>query len=281
MTLAYNVVAPRFLETAGARLLRGRGLAKSDDERSPRVALVNETMARKLWPGKEAIGQRFRAGRDGEWVEVVGLVADGKYLMLGEEPRPYFYLPLAQRYQPAITLMVRTGGDPSALARPLTRILHEMDPDLPVFNLRTMQAHVRDSVFGLMPLRMGAVMAGVQGLVGLLLAVMGLYAVVSYAVARRTREIGIRMALGANRRDVVRLVVREGMRLTLIGIVIGLICSLGLGLVLSGALYGVRAMDARVYAGVTALLVAVSGLACYMPARRATRVDPVIALRAE
>ena len=281
LTLAYNVVAPRFLETAGARLLRGRGLAKSDDARSPRVALVNETMARKLWPGKEAIGQRFRAGRDGEWVEVVGLVADGKYLMLGEEPRPYFYLPLAQRYQSPITLMVRTGADPSALATPLTRVLHEMDPDLPVFNLRTMQAHVRDSVFGLMPLRMGAVMAGVQGLVGLLLAVMGLYAVVSYSVTRRTREIGIRMALGANRGDVVRLVVREGMRLTLVGIVIGLICSLGLGLVLSGALYGVRAMDARVYAGVTALLVAVSGLACYVPARRATRVDPVIALRAE
>jgi ABC-type antimicrobial peptide transport system permease subunit len=144
-----------------------------------------------------------------------------------------------------------------------------------------MDAHVRDSVFGLMPLRMGVSLAAGQGLIGLFLAVMGLYAVVSYSVTRRVREIGIRMALGAARTDVLRLVVREGLRLTLVGIVLGLLGSVGLGLVLSQVLYGVKPVDAGVFGGVTALLLAVSALACYMPARRATRVDPLVALRAE
>jgi ABC-type antimicrobial peptide transport system permease subunit len=150
-----------------------------------------------------------------------------------------------------------------------------------VYNVRTIDAHVRDSVFGLMPLRMGAAMAGAQGLIGLLLAVMGLYAVVSYAVTRRTREIGVRMALGADRTDVLRLVVREGMRLTTIGLVFGLMVSLGLAAVLSRVLYGVRPVDLSVFGSVTVLLLGISALACYLPARRATRVDPLIALRAE
>ena len=243
--------------------------------------MVNETMARKLWPGQEAIGKRFRFGRDGDWTEVVGIVRDGKYLMLGEEPRPYFYVPLSQRYRAPVTLMVRTASDPATLMTPLQRLLREMDRDLPVYNVRTMDAHLRDSVFGLMPIRMGAALAGGQGLIALLLAVMGLYAVVCTAVTRRTREIGVRMALGADRTDVMRLVVREGMRLTVIGVVVGLLVSLGLGAVLSRVLYGVRPMSIGVLAAVTALLLGVSALACYLPARRATRVDPLIALRAE
>jgi putative ABC transport system permease protein len=282
LSIGFNVVGPRFLETAGARLLGGRGLDRTDTEQSRRVALVNATMVTKLWPGKDAIGRRFRVGgREGDWVEVVGVVGDGKYMMVGEEPRPFFFLPLAQKYMSPITLMVRTGSEPTTLVAPLERILHEMDPDLPVFNVKTMAAHVRESALGLMPLRMGAAMAAGQGLIGLCLAVMGLYAVVSYAVTRRTREIGVRMALGAGRGDVVRLVVREGLRLTLIGIGLGLAASLGLGLVMSKVLYGVGAMNAGVYAGVTAVLLGVSAAACYLPARRATRVDPLVALRAE
>jgi predicted permease len=278
--IAFNVVGPRFLETTGGRLLRGRTLERADNETSRHVGLINETMAAKLWPGRDPVGQRFRVG-DSNWIEVVGVVANGKYLMLGEEPRPYYYLPLAQEHPSGGTLMVRSVSDPLALVGPLRRILHDMDPDLPIFNVKTMDAHVRESVFGLMPLRMGAAMAGGQGLIGLFLAVLGLYAVVSYAVTRRTHEIGIRMALGANRTDVVRLVVREGLRLTFIGLGLGLIASLGIGLVLSKVLYGLGGMNVDVIVGVTVLLLGVSALACYLPARRATRVDPLVALRAE
>jgi predicted permease len=281
LSVAFNSVGDRFLETIGATLLRGRGIERNDDETSRRVALVNETMARQLWPTRDPLGQRFRVGRDGEWAEVVGTVSDGRWVMLGEQPRPYFYVPLAQYYRSPVTLMVRSQGDPSSLAGPLTRILRDLDPDLPVFNVRTMDAHLRDSVFGLMPLRMGATMAAVQGAIGLFLAVTGLYAIVSFAVARRTREIGVRMALGATGVDVVRLVVREGLRLTVVGVALGLVASAGVGVALSHLLYGVKATDIGVYAAVTALMLGVAALACYLPARRATRVDPILALRSE
>ena len=277
----FNVVGPGFFETTGAAIRTGRALNATDDERGRRVGVVNDTMARTFWPNQDPLGQRFRFGRDGEWIEVVGVVADGKYVMLAEQPRPYFYVPLAQRYRSPITLMVRTASEPTVLAAPLRRILNERDPDLPVFNLRTMQEHLRDSVFALMPLRMGASMAAVQGAIGVLLAVMGLYAVVSYTVARRTREIGVRMALGAERLNVLRLVVGEGMRLSLIGIAVGLVLAFGVGFVLSRVLYGVVPLDVPVFAAVTALLLAVSALACYLPARRATRIDPLVALRYE
>jgi predicted permease len=278
---AFTVVGPHFFETAGTAVKRGRGLEKGDDERSPRVAVVNETMTRSLWPGADAVGKRFRNGRDGEWTTVVGVASDGKYLMLGEAPRSYFYLPLAQNYRSPITLMVRSVSDPAALAKPIEELLREMDADLPVFNVRTMERHVRDSVFGLMPLRMGVAMAGVEGLLGLLLAIMGLYAVVSYAANQQVHEIGVRMALGARPRDVLRLVVRSGMRLTLIGVALGLFGAVGVGFGLSHVLYGLRPVDPRVLVPVTALLVAVAGLACYLPARRATRVDPMVVLRCE
>ena len=278
---AYNVVGAKFFETTRATIVRGRALDASDNESSRRVAVVNETMARTLWPEQDAVGQRFRFGRDGEWVEVVGIAADGKYVMLAEQARPYFYVPLAQRYQSPITIVLRTASDPASLATPLQRLLNERDPDLPVYNARTMERHVRDSVFGLMPLRVGAWMSAVQGAIALLLAIMGLYAVVSYAVTRRTREIGVRMALGASRGDVVRLVVREGMRLSLVGLAVGLLLAAGVGLVISGVLFGVVPIDVPVLGGVTVLLLLISALACYIPARRATRIDPLAALRYE
>lgn len=281
LSAAFNAVGPAFFETTGAALTRGRAFDARDDEHAHAVTIVNETMARTLWPDQEPIGQRFRLGRTGDWVEVIGVARDGKYVTLGEAPRSYFYLPVAQHYRTPITVIVRAAGDPAALAMPMQRMLNGLDPHLPVFDVRTMRDHVRDSVFGLMPLRLGASMAGVQGAIGLLLAVMGLYAVVSYTVARRTREIGLRMALGAERVDVLRFVMREGMRLTAIGAVLGVLISLGLGVVLSRVLYGVRALDLGVLAAVTVLLCAISAMACYLPARRATRVDPLTALRCE
>jgi putative ABC transport system permease protein len=281
VSTAFTAVGPGFFETTGTAIRRGRSLGAGDDERSPLVAVVNETMARTLWPGAEAVGKRFRFGRDGRWMEVVGVAADGKYVMLAEAPRSYFYLALAQNYASPVTLMVRSAGDPSSLARPVQDVLRQMDPDLPVFNLRTMDRHVRESVFGLMPLRMAAAMAAIEGLLGLFLAVMGLYAVVSYAASRRVHEIGVRMALGARPRDVRGLVVRGGMRLALIGVAIGLLLAVGAGLALSHVLYGVERVAAGVLAPVAVLLLGVAALACYLPARRATRVDPVVALRCE
>jgi predicted permease len=262
-------------------MIRGRRLDARDSERSRRVGVVNETMARMLWPGQEAVGKRFRFGRDGDWIEVVGIAADGTYMMMAEAPRPYFYVPMAQRFHSPVTLMVRSTSDPAALSATVQRQIAALDPDLPVYNVRTMEKHISDSVFGTMPMRFGASLAGVQGLVALLLALMGLYAVVSYAVSQRTREIGVRMALGAARADVLKLVVREGMRLSFVGIAIGLLLAAGLGAILSKVLYGLAPIDPLVFGGVTLLLLGVSALACWVPARRAARVDPLVSLRCE
>jgi predicted permease len=281
LSSAYNVVGDGFFDAAGTSLVRGRGFDRHDDAQSRRVGIVNETMARQLWPGKDAIGQRFRFGAKGPWIEVVGVARDGKYMMVAEAARPYFYLPIEQEYRSPATLVVRSGSDLASLAAPVQRVLHDLDPDLPVFNVRTMEQHMRDSVFAFLPLRMAATMAAAQGAIGLLLAVIGLYAVVSYTVTRRTREIGVRMALGAARPDVLRLVVRDGMRLSAIGVALGLVMALGIGFVLSHVLYGLTRVNTPVLLGVTALLLVVSGFACYVPARRATRVDPMIALRCE
>jgi predicted permease len=278
---AYNVVGEGFFETLGSTVRRGRGLERADDVRSRRVAVINETMARSLWAGEEALGKRFRFGRNGEWIEVVGIAGDGKYVMVAEAPRSYFYVPVAQQYRSPITLIVRSASDPGALVKPLLALLRELDADLPVFNVRTMERHIRDSMFGLMPLRMGATMAAVEGLLGLLLAVMGLYAVVSYAANQQVHEIGIRMALGARPSDVVRLVVRNGMRLTLVGALLGLLGAVGVGFGLSHVLYGLKRVDVLLLLSTTVLLLGVAALACYLPARRATRVDPVVALRCE
>ena len=280
--VALSAVDPGFVTMLGVPLLRGRDLAPTDDERAPHVAVINEAMAKAFWPGRDAIGQHFR--RDwsgGAPIEVVGIVATGKYVMLTEQPRPYYYVPFAQYYGMPATLVVRAAGDPHGLAPSLRAAIRALDPDLPVYSLVTFDEHMATSVFALMPLRMGAAMAAIQGAIGLLLAILGLYAVVSYGVTSRTREIGVRLALGATSRNVVQIVCREGLRLTLIGLGIGLVLALGLSFGLSRVLFGVQAVDPIAFPLVVAVLLATAAFACYWPARRATRVDPVIALRAE
>jgi putative ABC transport system permease protein len=281
LSSAFNVVSAGYFDAAGTLLVRGRGFNRGDGVSSRRVGIVNETMARQLWPERDAIGQRFRRGSKGPWIEVVGVARDGKYMMLAEPTRPYFYLPMEQDYRSPATLIVRSASEPLSLAAPVQRVLNELDPDLPVFNVRTMEQHLRDSVFAFLPLRMAVTMATAQGAVGLLLAVIGLYAVVSYTVTRRTREIGVRMALGAGPGDVLRLVVRDGMRLSMIGVGVGAVMALGIGVGLSHVLYGLPRVNVTVLLAVTTLLLVVSAVACYVPARRATRVDPMIALRCE
>jgi len=276
-----SMVAPGFIEALGIRLRRGRTLAEADQPNTPRVAVVNAAMADLCWPGQDAIGKRFRPWKDGPWIEVVGVVETAKYMMLSEPPSPAFFVPLAQEMASPVTLMLRTAGDPAAEAKRVRAELAALDPQLPVYDVRTMEELMGSSVFALLPLRMGMTVAAVQGAIALLLSVMGLYAVVAFGVAQRTREIGIRMALGADARRVVALLVREGMRLTAVGAGLGLLVAVLLGFGLSKVLFGLAPVEPLVFGGVIALLLGTTALACWVPARRAARVDPAVTLRAE
>jgi putative ABC transport system permease protein len=281
MTAHANHVTPEYLTTVGGALLSGRDFTQFDSEASMKVAIINATMADRLWPGQDALGRRFKWGADGDFWQVVGVARNARYVMIGEEPRPFFYAPLAQRHASPVTLHLWTDGAPAAGAPAVRDVLRQMDADLPIYNVRTMEEHLNDSAFAVMPLRFGAVLAGAQGLLGLLLAAMGLYGVVAYVVSQRTREIGVRVALGARRFDILRLVVRDGFRLTLIGLAIGLLVSLGFTAILTKVLYGLTPAATPVFVAVIVLLAGVAVLACYLPARRATKVDPMVALRCE
>lgn len=277
-----SMVSPGFIEGVGIRLRRGRTISDADQATSPRVAVVNVAMADLCWPGQDAIGKRFRPWKDGPWIEVVGVAENSKYMMLSEPATPALFVPLTQEPLAPVTLAVRTtGGEPAAEAKRVRAELAALDAQLPVYDVRTMDDLMGASVFALLPLRMGMTVATVQGGITLLLSIMGLYAVVAFGVAQRTREIGIRMALGADPRRVVRLLVREGMRLTGVGVVIGLLVAALLGLGLSKVLFGLAAIEPVVFGSVIGLLLATTALACWAPARRAARVDPTVALRSE
>ena len=280
--VAHSAVEPGFVKMLGVPLQRGRDLAPTDNENSPHVAVINEAMAKAFWPGRDAIGQTFhRDWSGGPPIQVVGIVPTGKYIMLSEEPKPYYYVPFAQKYSMPATMVVRTTTDPHGLVNSLREAVRAVDADLPVYGVVTLDEHMAASVFALMPLRMGATMAAIEGVIGLLLAILGLYAVVSYGVTNRTKEIGVRLALGATGRNVVGLVSREGLRLTLIGLAIGLVLASGLSFGLSRIVFGVKAVDPIAFPAVIVVLFATAALACWLPARRATKVDPMVALRAE
>lgn len=277
----YAAVAPGYEQMLALRPLAGRALSANDGPAAAPVAVVNAAFAARCWPGQDAVGRRFRPWANGPWIEVVGVVATAKYMMLAEAPRPFYYTPLAQGFEGPTTLLVRARQDPAALAPAVRATLAALDPRLPVYNVRTMDELLATSIFALLPLRLGAVLASVQGVIGLGLAVLGLYSVVAFGVAQRRREIGIRMALGAGARAVVVEVLRSGLRLTVVGIGAGLACSLVLGFALSKLLYGMSAVDPLVLCGGVGLLVAVAAFACWWPARRATRIDPAAILRSE
>jgi len=271
---------PGYLGTMGVTLLAGRDFALTDDSLATKVVIVNQTMARRLWRGRDPLGRHLRVGQDGPPLEVVGVARDGKYDALTEDAMPFLYIPMRQAADAdsRATVLVHADGPPQRTIGALRALLGELDHDLPVYDAGTLAEHVAAR---LDVERATSMLLGVFGGVALLLATLGLYAVMAYTVARRTREMGIRMALGAARRDVLGLIVRDGMRLAGVGIVIGLALAAGLTRIVRRFLYGVTPTDALTFAAVAALLTGVAILASWAPARRATRVDPVIALRAE
>ena len=270
-----------YFRTLRISIFRGRAFSPSDQSSTLRVAVVNETMAKQLWPGQDPVGHHFSFGKnDAPEVEVVGVARDGRYFNAVEEVRGYFYLPLSQHYSAIRVLHVRTTVLPLAVAGLIQSAIHDLEPNLPVYDVETL----RDSLNGpngfFLP-RMLAILASVFGLLGLLLALVGVYGVISYAVTLRTHEIGVRMALGAQRHNVLEMILRQGVVLAGCGLFIGLTISFGLMRFLTSLLFHISAFDAVTYAGVSVLLVATSLLACYIPARRAANVEPLTALHYE
>jgi macrolide transport system ATP-binding/permease protein len=270
-----------YLDTMAIPIIRGRGIRATDTAASPRVALVNEAMASRYWPGQDPIGKRIRlVDRDNEpWAEVVGVTANNKYNWIGEGPTPWLYLAQRQDLGFRSTLIVASTGDAAALASPLREIVKDADPNVPVSGVRTIEEFYEGNASGIV--RALTRVTGTMGLLGLLLALVGLYGLVAYAAARRTREIGIRMAVGAQASSVLRMVLRHGSILSASGIVLGVIGSVAVGGLVRGIFPGAGGIDFMTYLLVVPLLVIVTLLAAWIPARRAARVDPLMALRQE
>ena len=266
----------------GVTLKSGRLFDERDRESAPLVAVVNETMARQFWPGENPIGHRIKLGgfdSKRPWATIVGVTGDIHQRGIGVSPRPEMYYSYAQMevFQPEY-LAVKTKGDPVQLANAIRDQVWAVDKDQPVSEVMPMQSIVDEE---LSPRQMQAKLLGIFAGIALILASLGIYAVLSYAVAQRMQEIGVRMALGAQQRDVLRMVLGQGLGLTLIGVAFGIAGALALARVLSTLLYGVSATDPLTFAAVAATLSAVALLACYVPARRAMRVEPMVALRHE
>ena len=275
-----NIVGPRYLETLGIPLARGRDFVEDDREGRHEVAVVNETLARKYWPGLDALGRRFWVkGSTGlKSVEIIGVTKDVKQRALEAEARPYMYLALYQRYFPEMTLHVRTAGRPEEALPAIRSAIRNIDPDLPVFDAMSFEDQL---ALTLSRQRLGARVVGASAAFGLLIAVLGVYGVTAYATTMRARELGVRVALGATAGHIVSQVVREGSGPVALGALIGCAAAAGASRLTSGLLFGVAPTDPLTYAGSALVLVAVALLASYFPARRASSVDPKVSLRCD
>jgi predicted permease len=279
VTIDATWVEPDYFAALGLRVLEGRVFTDADDADAPSVVVVNEAMARKYWPGRSALGERIYAdGFDKPATEVIGVVADYKVRDLGEAPRPYLHLAWRQQKSTSTTLLVRAAGPAAALVPGLRQAILELEPAI-VFTDEGTAADIVRLTVG--PAQAGAFLIGAFGSLALLLAAIGLYGVVAYTVSQRTREVGVRVALGAGVGDVVLMVLRSGMLLAGAGVAVGLLGAAGVAHLLTSLLYGVSVVDPLAYLGAASLLLAVAFLANLIPARRASRVDPMVALRYE
>jgi predicted permease len=276
MEFNFNVVGPEYFDVMRVPLVRGRGFSAADREGAPEVAVVNESFAARFWPGENPLGKRLAFGAD-ESIEVVGIARDGKYQTLMEGPLPYVYRPFSQAYD-EMTLHVRFTGEPEAVIPLLRTEIRALDSELPIVALATMESEM---AFATLPQRIAAALLGACSVLALLLAAVGLYGVVAYAVSRRTREIGIRVALGAGRGAVVRLVLEGSMRLVALGVLIGMVLSFGAGRAVESLLGGVSPADPLALLAAPLVLMVCALVASYVPARRAARIDPMDALRHE
>lgn len=273
-----NRASPGYFQAMDTRLVRGRDFVEHDDDKSAPVVIINETFARRFWPEQDPIGKRITlGGPESQKREVVGVVEDGKYAGLNEDPKPFVSRPLWQSYSGSTIVIARTAADPQQLISSVRNEVLQLDPNIPVES-RTLAERMD---LPLLPARIAATLLGGFGLLALALVAIGIYGVMSYAVAKRTREIGIRMALGAQESDVLRLIVRQGLTLTVIGMAIGSAAALALTQSMKALLFGISPSDPLTFVAVGVLLASVAFLACYLPARRAAKVDPMIALRYE
>ncbi len=274
----FDDVSPGHFETMRIPLIGGRDFSDFDRENTTRVAVINEAMAKTIWPGQDALGKRFAIVTEPNLLQVVGVVGTTVIGQIGEDPQPIAYLPMRQQYSPFGTLVVRTNSNPEPLIGAVRSQVQQIDKNLAFTNGQTVQQILGQ---GLWAARMGAALLGLFGALALILACIGIYGVLAYSVAQRTSEIGLRMALGAQPGQVLRLVLKQGMLLALIGAAVGVVVALPIARMAGSLLYGVSAADPLTYASITLLLMGVALLACYLPARRATRIDPLVALRVE
>jgi predicted permease len=280
--IQYNLISQDYFVTMEIPMLTGRTFKSTDDANTQYVGIINEAMAKQFWPNADPIGRQFKIGSDQKhWIQVVGVVKDARFQGLRGPVQSYFFLPFLQQYagNSLETLQVRTLGTPDAMTPEIERVVGALAPDLPVFDVNTM-SQALNTLNGLLFYQIGAVLAALLGILGLVLAVVGVYGVISYASNQKTHEIGVRMALGAQRMDILKMIFSQGLFIIAVGLTLGIAMALGAAR-LFGSFLAVSPMDPVTYLGVSTILVNVALAACYIPARRAMRVDPMVALRYE